>query len=338
MSNEDIAGSLVGMSSREMIEFHTKGVRRARLTVGIVQKGEVSYTVYGENGKILPNKEHVYEIGSFLKVISAQLFAKAISENRVSLDDSIDRFLDLPTKDYYPTIRRLLTHTSGYEVDPYYLVLLPQNTTPSSNPFYGITEQMVLNCIGTINLENRDYPHLYSNLNFTVAGLVLEKIYNEDYTSLMNRYLKDELGLNNSKMQDGSGDLSNYWTWDKNNPYIAAGALISNVADMMKYTQMQIAKTPSYASLSYNTKVQVESAPPHHHDPELGFRLDAQGLGWFIDTANNIIWMGGTTYGYNAYIAVDLDDDIAVVVLTNIHIQTVSNNAIGATILKELRD
>ena len=334
MSMED---PVAGMSSREMIELHTRGVSRAVLTVGIVQNGQMSFRVYGQNGRELPNREHIYEIGSITKVFTAQLFAKAISENLVSLDDSIERFLDLPRRGYYPTIRRILSHTSGYELDYFGMVISPHNIVPGVNPFYGLTKRTLLDYIGRINLDNRSYPHLYSNFGYGVAGLVIENIYNEDYTSLMNNYLKNNLGLSNTSISEGKGDLSNYWVWDRGNAYIPTGGLVSTVTDMLKYAQMQITKTPSYVSIIHNIESLIESAPPHHHNPELNFRMDAFGNGWAIDTVNNIIWHGGTTSSFNAYIGVDLGNDIAVVVLTNTGRQSISTWAIGSTILKELR-
>ena len=93
-----------------------------------------------------------------------------------------------------------------------------------------------------------------------VVGLVLENIYNEDYTPLMNTYIKNDLGLNNTKISDGSGDLSNYWLWEKGNSYIPAGAIISNITDMMMYTKMQIDETPSYLNLSHSVLAQVNAA------------------------------------------------------------------------------
>ncbi|MDR1308273.1 MAG: serine hydrolase [Treponema sp.] len=96
-----------------MIAYTTKGVKNARIPVGIIQSGQMSFSVYGENGTVLPNRKHVYEIGSITKSFTGALFCKAVSEGKANLDDSIDRFLDLPAKNYYPTIKRLLTHTSG---------------------------------------------------------------------------------------------------------------------------------------------------------------------------------------------------------------------------------
>ena len=325
------------MSSREMIENHTRNVRRAAVTVGIVQNGEMSFTVYGENGRVLPNREHIYEIGSITKPITAQLFARAIYENKVSLDDQIDRFLNLPAKAYYPTIRRILTHTSGYRTDYYWGIISSTNFALAGNLWYGLTRGMILDHIGKINLENRDYLWEYSNFGIGVAGLVLEKIYNEDFTSLMNNYLRNTLGLQNTRISDGKGDLSNYMTWSSGNPYIPAGAIVSTITDMMKYAQMQITGMPYYVSHSHKVEAQINNVIPELHIPELGLRIDAMGLAWFIDSVNNIIWHGGTMPQYHSYLGIDLENDIAVVVLSNIGDRIFAAQVIGAKILKELR-
>ena len=217
------------MSSTEMIKAFSKGIRNARITVGIIQNGQMSYTVYGENGKELPNKEYTYDIGSCTKAITGHLFARAIYENLITLeniDDSIDLYLDLPKKDYYPIIRRILTHTSGYKYfrDDTLQLLFPPLSTPFENPYYGLTREMVIDHIGSINLENKDYEWVYSNFGLSVAGLVLESIFKEDYSSLVRRYFKS-LGLNNTKVSDGKGDLSYSWNWNSGNPFIAAGGI-----------------------------------------------------------------------------------------------------------------
>jgi CubicO group peptidase (beta-lactamase class C family) len=302
------------MSGMEMIEYTTKGVKMAVITVGIVQNGQMSYKVYGENGKELPHKEHVYEIGSITKTFTTSLLSKAISENRMNLDNPINMFFNLPSKGYYPTIKRLVTHTSGYK-SVYYEGLVSTDFLAGRNDFYGTTRKMLLNRIGTINLENRDYPFEYSNFGMAIVGLILENIYNENYTPLMNDYIKNDLGLHQTKISDGSGDLSNYWIWDNGNPHIAAGAIISTITDMMRYAQMHINETPSYLSLSHGVLAQVNATTSDYE--KLDIRVDAVGAGWMIDTVNNVTWHNGGTGNYNSYLGFNKTKKIAVVVLSN---------------------
>jgi CubicO group peptidase (beta-lactamase class C family) len=292
----------------------------------------MSFEVYGENGKILPNREHVYDIASISKSFTGAMFCKAINEGKANLGDTIDRFLDLPAKNYYPAIKRLLTHTSGYERE-YYTGPVSMNFFNGGNAYYGITEEMVFNLIGEINLENRDYPHVYSNFGYAVAGLVLEGIYNGDYTSLMNNYLKTELGLNNTKISDGSGDLSHYLVWNEGNPFVSSGGVTSTVTDLMKFAEKQIDETLSYLSLSHTVMIQHDEISI----PELNLHINAYGLGWFIDTVNNNIMHGGSIGNYNCFIIFNKPNRIAVVVLSNMAVQyRVNAQAIGAAKLKEL--
>jgi CubicO group peptidase (beta-lactamase class C family) len=331
MPLEDIAK----MSSMEMIAYNTKRVKNAVVTVGIVQGGQMSYKVYGENGRELSREEHIYEIGSVTKTFTTSLLSKAVSENKADFGYSIDRFLDLPGKDYYPPIRRLITHTAGYK--NFYYEGYGTADLLGRNPVYGTTDKMLLNRMGTINLENRDYPFVYSNFGMAVVGLVLESIYHEDYTPLMNGYIKNDLGLSNTKISDGSGDLSNYWTWDKGNPYRAAGAVISNITDMMRYAQMHMDETPPYLKFSHAVSARVNATPPGY--AELGIRTDAVGAGWMIDTVNNIIWHGGGTGSYNSYLGFDKTKRIAAVVLSNMSDSLeITATEIGAALLRELQE
>jgi CubicO group peptidase (beta-lactamase class C family) len=318
----------------EMIEYTTKGVKKAVITVGIVQNGQMSYRVYGENGKELPQKEHVYEIGSITKTFTTSLLSKAISENRMNWDNPINMFLNLPSKDYYPPIKRLVTHTSGYK-SVYYEDFVSTDFLAGRNDFYGTTRKMLLNRIGTLNLENRDYQFEYSNFNMAIVGLSLESIYNANYTPLMNDYIKNDLGLNKTKISDGSGDLSNYWIWDNGNPHIAAGAIISTITDMMRYVQMHMNETPAYLSLSHGVLAHVNATTSDYE--KLDIRIDAVGAGWMIDTVNNVTWHNGGTGNYNSYLGFNKTKKIAVVVLSNMAPGfRVNTTVIGIKLFKEL--
>jgi CubicO group peptidase (beta-lactamase class C family) len=331
MPLEDIAK----MSSMEMIAYNTKRVKKAVVTVGIVQGGQMSYKVYGENGRELSQEEHIYEIGSVTKTFTTSLLSKAVSENKADLDYSIDRFLDLPEKDYYPPIKRIVTHTAGYK--NFYYEGYGTADLPGRNPVYGTTDAMLLNRVGTIGLEPREYPFVYSNFGMAVVGLVLESIYHEDYTPLMNGYIKNDLGLNNTKISDGSGDLSNYWTWDKGNPYRATGAVISTITDMMRYAQMHMDERPPYLKFSHDVLARVNATPPGY--AELNIRTDAVGAGWMIDTVNNIIWHGGGTGNYNSYLGFDKTKRIAAAVLSNMSDSLeITATEIGAALLRELQE
>ncbi|MGB4587979.1 MAG: serine hydrolase domain-containing protein, partial [Clostridiaceae bacterium] len=297
------------MTFDEMMDYTTKDNKDAVITVGIIQNGKITYDVYGKDGMKLAPVEHIYEIGSITKTFTTSLLSKAISEDKISLDSSIDEYLNLPSKGYYPTIRRLVTHMSGYK--PYYFEKpMISNFFSGVNDFNGISEEMLIERLGKINLKDSDYSFEYSNFGMSVIGVVLEQIYNEDFTTLMNKYVSGDLGLLNTRISDGSGDLSNYWTWSKSDAYMPAGALLSNITDMMGYVEMQMNENPDYLDMAHDSLAIVNGSNASYE--KMGIRIDDFGIGWMIDKEKKIVWHNGGTDHYNSYIGFDKEKQVGV--------------------------
>lgn len=314
-----------GMTFREMLNYTTKGKTDAVITVGILQNGTLSYSVYGCDGAELPPVEHTYEIGSLTKTFTASLLCKAISEGKVELDATIDRYLDLPEQDYYPTLRRLVTHTSGYS--PYYLnwQIASNFLSGQANDFYGVSVASLEEKIGKIALEDKDYPFQYSNFGFAAVGDVLAKGYETNYTELMNSYIQEELQLSKTRLSDGGGDLDGYWNWAPEDAYLPAGALTSTVGDMLQYLKLQMSGELPYLAQSHAPLARVEGDEKY---ARMGLHMDGVGIGWMLDEQNGIVWHNGGTSEFNSYAAFHPDSQSAVVILSNLS----PNEGIPATI------
>lgn len=303
------------MTYEQMINYTTEGNKDAVITVGVIQNGKIEYNVYGEDGTRLPFKEHIYEIGSITKTFTTSLFCKAINEEKISLEDSINEYLNLPLEEYYPTIKRLVTHTSGYK-GFYFEKPMISNFLHRKNEFNGITHSMLIEKMGKIDLEDREYAFTYSNFGFAALGAVLEEIYGDDYTTLINNFIVEDLKLANTRITDGSGDLENYWEWSESDAYMPAGALLSNIKDMIKYVQIHMTENLEYLSIAHRALIEVNASDGNYE--KLGIQIDAVGMGWMIDDKNNIIWHNGGTGNYNSYIGFDKEKQIGVVVLSNL--------------------
>jgi len=303
------------MTFDDMLAFTTKNNEKSIITVGIIQGGKVSCTVYGKNGTILPYNEHIYEIGSITKTFTASLLFKVVSEGKIKLDDSINKYFNLPRKDYYPTIKHLITHTSGYK-SHYLNKQMVKNLFHRKNSFYNISKNDLIECIGKINLKNKNYNFNYSNFGIAVIGVVISEIYNDEYTTLINDFIKVELGLNKTKVSNSSVDLGKYWDWAKNDAYISAGALTSTIEDMLKYTQLQMNETIKYLSGTHETLAEVNTSSAQYR--KMDIHIDSVGAAWLIDKQNNIIWHNGGTGNYNCYIGFDKNKKVAVVILSNL--------------------
>lgn len=62
---------------------------------------------------------------------------------------------------------------------------------------------------------------------------------------------------------------------------------------------------------------------------KMNIRMDSMGIGWIIDKQNGIIWHNGGTSNFNSYIAFDKENQIGVVILSNL----APNYRIPATVM-----
>lgn len=303
-----------GLTFEEALEYTTKDNTDVVITVGLIKDGQVSYKVYGENGKELSAVPHTYEIGSLTKTFTAALINKAINDGKINMDDRIDSYLSLPDGNEYPTIRELLTHTSGYKAY-YFESPMITNRFSRRNDFYGVTKEMVLGKAGNLSMDDESYGFVYSNYGYAVLGLVLEAVYDTDYTTLVNNFVHNELGLNNTKISDKSGDLGNYWDWMDADAYLSAGAITSNISDMLLYAQMQLENNP-YFTECHNSLKTINASMEKYKT--MGINMDEIGMSWIIDRENGIVWHNGGTGDYNSYLGFNIETGTAVVVLSNL--------------------
>jgi len=322
------------LSFMDTLMYTTKDNSEAVITVGIIKDGKPSYKVYGENAQELPAKLHTYEIGSLTKTLTAAMVNKAIKEGKISIDATIDNYLSLPKNKEYPTIKELLTHTSGYK-GYYFESPMIMNFLKGRNDYYGITKDMALKRVNNLNMDKPSYGFKYSNFGYAVLGLALENVYNTDYESLFNSFVQQELGLINTGLMHTEGDLGKYWEWQEGDAYIPAGSgIVSNIQDMLSYADMLINKAP-HISACLNSLIKVETNNAKYK--LLDINIDEMGMGWAIDSSNGIIWHSGGTGNYNSYIGISLGTGNAVVILSNLAPSyRIPATVMGVKLLKEL--
>lgn len=315
-SAHEFLAQVEDISFEELAEEALADKKEACVTVGIIKDGQMTYEVYGEDAKILGQTEYRYEIGSVTKTMTAALIARAVQEKKLSLTDTIDKYLELPAGKAYPTIESLLTHTSGLDWLYFEWSMLPYLVHPEKNPFRGITGEDVLQEYGRTKLEEgKEYEYEYSNYGFALLGLVLEKVYDMDYTSLLNEYLKDSLGMENTYISNGDADFDGNWTWESGDAYISAGAAVSDITDMLLYADAQLSGD-SVFDMCHQPLKQIHVSDKW--DRMGGFGMDEIGMGWMIDSENGIVWHNGATGTHTSYLGFCPEKNTAVVVLSNL--------------------
>ncbi|MDO5344943.1 MAG: serine hydrolase domain-containing protein [Lachnospiraceae bacterium] len=323
------------MSFDELLQEALAGKKEAKVTVGVIKDGQMTYEVYGSDAVALDQTEYRYEIGSITKTMTAALIAQAIQEEKLSLTDTIDRYLELPDGKVYPTIESLLTHTSG--LDGYYFEwsMLPYLIHPEKNPFQGITAEDVVQEYQETKLkEEKEYGFEYSNYGFALLGLVLEKVYDTDYTSLLNGYLQEELGMRDTYVSNGDADFDGNWIWESDDAYIPAGAVVSDITDMLLYADAQLGED-SVLTMCHQPLKQINAADKWERMG--GFGINEEGMSWMIDRENGIIWHNGATGVHTSYLGFCPEKNTAVVVLANLsQSETIETTSIGFKKLMEI--
>ncbi|HBK01714.1 MAG TPA: hypothetical protein DDY77_01605 [Clostridiales bacterium] len=322
------------LSFRQSLEYTTKNNPDAVITVGVIKDWQTSYKVYRRNGVELDKKQHIYEIGSLTKTFTAALVAKAVKDGKIAINDHIDGYLNLPGGKNYPTIAELLTHTSGYN-GYYFEAPMIFNFLVGRNDFYGVNKKSVLERAGKIKLDKKEHAFNYSNYGFAVLGLILENVYGKDYTLLLNDFVKNELRLENTKISDGKGDLENYWAWKAGDAYIPAGAITSNITDMLSYAELLL-KDDSNVSECVKPLKRTDAATESYK--AMGIGMDSIGMAWIIDEKSGITWHNGGTGNFNSYLGFDKESGVAVVILSNLAPSyRIPATVLGVKLINELR-
>ncbi len=317
---------LSALSFQDCLNYTLKDSKDAVVSVGVIRDGQSNVRVYGENATIVSDEQQLFEIGSLTKTITAALVQRAIDEGLLHRSDTIGSVLNLPNLRNNPTLEQLLTHRSGY-AGYYFVPPMTNNFFSGRNSFYGISRDSVRARLETIRLSQKEYPFSYSNFGYAVLGLALEQVYQTDYTSLVNNFVQNDLGMPHTHISNDQTELSNGWDWSADDAYLSAGALVSTMDDMLIYADHLLKGDPAVLK-KVCEPISIINATNNRYASS-GLRMDSIGSAWILDEQNGIVWHNGGTGHYSCYLGFDPQRQIAVVVLTNL----APNYRIPATIL-----
>ena len=202
-------------------------------TFSVVRDGQVVWA--GSSGverdgrsPLTPGSEMV--IGSVTKTFVAATVLELVDEGRLSLDDSVRRFLpEVSQVSRAITIRQLLDHTSGLadvfndatrrglEEHPERAWSTRQLLTSLHSPWYQPGEGWA-----------------YANTNYYLLGMVVERVTGSTLEQEIERRFLDPLDLGSTRMLSGndpSSPLAPAWA----TIFWASGAMTSSAADLARW-------------------------------------------------------------------------------------------------------
>jgi CubicO group peptidase (beta-lactamase class C family) len=305
------------------------GVRQTLTTTGIpsasiaiVQAGSIAYLQAYGDGRIDPRTPAAssmrYSVGSISKQFTAAAVLLLAEQGKLSLDDPVSRFVPNLTRSNEVTIRNLLSHTSGYQ--DYW----PQDYVP---PFMlqPITADRILDQWARKPLDfDPGIEWQYSNTNFVIAGLIVEKVSGEPLLQFLSEHIFVPLGMKSVMNIDQNRltetDATGYMRCalgplrvapkEGKGWLFAAGELAMPAEDLAKWDisiiNQTVLRPTSYAQME--KEVLLKNG--------LGTRY---GLGVDVrqEQGERAIEHGGEVSGFTAHNLVFPDQRIAVVVLVN---------------------
>ena len=164
----------------------------AGLSVAVVRKGKVIYTqAFGyrdlESREPL-RTDHIFRIASISKSFTATSLMQQVEAGRVKLSDDVSKLAGFQVRNpLYPdrviTLEMLLSHRSSINDSQGYFSL--DAIDPSKNPNWKVG----------YNKYAPGEGYLYCNLNYNLAGAILERLSGERFDLYVKGHILDPLGL-----------------------------------------------------------------------------------------------------------------------------------------------
>jgi D-alanyl-D-alanine carboxypeptidase len=226
-----------------------------------------------------------FRVGSITKTFVSTVLLQLAGEGRVDLDAPVVRYLPGLIDDRI-TVRQVLQHTSGLFNYTGALPLSPEEFEKIRYKHWTPQELLALSTSRPLDFEPGTKWN-YSNTNYVVAGLLIEKITGRPYEKAVEQRILKPLRLSDTEVPGDSVTIKGpharaYWTVagkpseiTRLNPSVAwaAGEMISSTKDLDTFVtalssgkllrpaqQAEISKTTA-VSPGYGLGLQVETLP-----------------------------------------------------------------------------
>jgi D-alanyl-D-alanine carboxypeptidase len=291
-------------------------------SIAVVQHGKLVYThAYGKarlDPATAATPEMRYSIGSISKQFTAAAILLLQEEGKLSLDDTVGKYIPGLTEGDKVTIRQILSHTSGYQdYWPEDYVMTPMLKPESAQQIIDTWAKKPLDFEPGTKWQ-------YSNTNFVIAGRIVETLTGAPLMDLLVSRIFRPLGMksvwNSDEAKLTSVDATAYYRHalgplrvapkEGRGWMFAAGELAMTTHDLALWDESLIAQTvlkpESYKQMF--TEVKLKDGKGTHY-----------GLGVEVMDRNGhrSIEHSGEVSGFVSDNEVLVDDGVAVAVLTN---------------------
>jgi CubicO group peptidase (beta-lactamase class C family) len=267
---------------------------------------------------VLTKPETIFQSGSVGKQFTATAVMMLVEAGKIGLEDPLTKYFpEAPSSWKQVTVRELLSHTAGFTDYP-----------KDFDYRKDYTEAELLKIVEAIPLA---YPPgtswSYSNLGYLTLGILIHKVTGEFYGDFLAQRIFRPLDMTTTRIISEAdiipnrsagyrlvnGELKNQeWVSPTLNT-TADGALYFSILDLAKWdAALYTGRLLKKSSLAQMWTV----VPLRNGQPNSGH----YGYGWFIEKQNGhrLIEHEGEWQGFETQISRYVDDQLTVVVLTNL--------------------
>lgn len=273
------------------------------MSLVVVQDGQVIYAKgygYASLESARPVRpEDRFNIGSISKTFAASAVMLLVAEGRLSLDDTLDKYIDnTPPHWSGITLRHLLGHTSGLMRDPdqaFQAALLANQVIGDDAALERYKAYPLLWTPGA--------QHGYSNIGYGIVGIIIRKVSGQHYFDFLRARIFTPLGMGSARQiahqLPEAGFAKGYeLNGGKRVPVLpneaqsvylgmAPGGIQLNALDLAKWDAALYGETilkRSTLDLMWTNHSLVQ--PANGSDPDIYY-----GLGWQLRTQNGVRWV-----------------------------------------------
>ncbi len=210
----------------------------------VIYKRAIGYSWIEDDKKVPSTSSTKYRIGSITKTFTAVMILQLIEEKKLKLSTTLSKFFPKFPNAKKISIEHLLKHRSGihnFTDDPEYIQYMYQPKT----------QKELLDILMKLPSDfEPDVKHVYSNSNYVLLGLIVEKITKKPYSVALKERITDRLGLENTYCGAASDNSKNesrsyrytgkQWEFasetDMSIP-LGAGMIVSTVEDLIHFIE-----------------------------------------------------------------------------------------------------
>lgn len=336
----------------KMIETRLPG-----LSMALLHEGDVITRNFGFKdlaSRTPPSSDTLFGLGSITKVFTAVAIMQLRDKGLLNLDDAVNAYFEL---DLEPSIqiKHLLSHSSGLPALGYSESKMSERWWLDGYPVTSLADILTF-MQGAKNWAQAQAGErwFYLNEGYILLGGIIEQVSGQAYTSYIHDHILEPLGMQRSfftreqveqdpdhatpylKERDGSFFVgSNLYSTTP-----AAGGLVSNTNDMLRFARMLLADPDVPTLLSQNAlelmQTPVVALPQKESQffaPKEAQQNSFFGLGLQIHQdflGHTVISHGGGVMGGTTYLALMPERQLAVILLSNAHAYPMRQLALAA--------